>query len=106
MSRSNTPPDTRPPTDVTLEVLDSDARRGGAFHVRGALTADGDPCADTPVTITLISNSTAFPIGSVATDEHGRYDASITLNMSLAVGEYDVRAFTLGNTRCGEGTSK
>ena len=106
MSRSNAPPDTRPATDGTLEVLDADARRGGAFHVRGVLVADGDPCAHTPVTVTLLSNNTAFPIGSVATDEHGRYDASITLNMSLAVGEYDVRAFTLGNTRCGEGTSK
>jgi 5-hydroxyisourate hydrolase-like protein (transthyretin family) len=106
MSHEAAAPDTRPTTDVTLEVLDADARRGGALHVRGALTADGDPCADTPVTITLLSNNTAFPIGSVATDEHGRYDASITLNMSLSVGEYDVRAFTLGNTRCGEGTSK
>jgi hypothetical protein len=106
MSHEAAPADTRPRTDVTLEVLDADARRGGAFHVRGALTADGEPCAATPVSISLVSNGVGVPIGTLATDEHGRYDASITLLMSLAVGDYDVAAFTSGSARCGEGFSK
>ncbi len=99
------PPDTRSPTIVSLTVLDADTHRGSAFHVRGKLTADGDACTDTAVVVVLISSTTVVPIGTIATDDKGAFDASITLQSSLAVGEYDVRAYTQGNTKCGPGVS-
>ncbi len=99
------PPDTRTPTTVSLTVLDADTHRGSAFHVRGKLVSDGDACAATAVVVVLISSTTVVPIGTIATDDQGGFDASITLQSSLAVGEYDVRAYTQGNTRCGPGVS-
>lgn len=102
---SSAPPDTRAPTAVSLSVLDADTHRGSAFHVRGKLVSDGDACADTPVVIVLISSTVVMPIGTVATDDKGAFDAAITLQNDVAVGEYDVRAYTQGNTRCGSGVS-
>lgn len=107
-SKSNEPPpppDMRAPTTVTLEVLDADTHRGSAFHVRGRLVSDGDACTDTAVVVVLISSNAVVPIGTIATDDKGAFDASITLQSTLAVGEYDVRAYTQGNTHCGPGVS-
>ena len=70
------------------------------------LTSDGDPCPDTPVSITLTQSGVTVPVGTIATDEHGNYDASITLWFGLAVGDYDVHAVTQGSARCGVGQSK
>jgi hypothetical protein len=100
------PPDTRAPTTISLTLLEPDARRGAAFHVRGKLVSDGDPCPDTPVVIALYSRAGVTPIGTVATDEKGAFDASITLLTTITPGEYDVRAYTQGSSRCGPGSGQ
>ncbi|HEV8246433.1 MAG TPA: transglutaminase domain-containing protein, partial [Polyangiaceae bacterium] len=85
--------DGRPSAQVVLEVGAAEARRGAVVHVKGNVTADGDPCAFSRVDIVLRSkNGDGTLLGAVPTDDRGRYDATLTIPLYLEVGDYSVSA--------------
>jgi len=105
--KSNQPPDERAPSTVTMSLIAKDAHRGAPMKVRGQIVADGEPCGHVTVEIVLHSRAQGdVAIGQLATDERGAYDGAIVLPSAVPLGDYDVQARTLGDTRCGLGFSK
>jgi hypothetical protein len=106
-SKSNATPDDRPSSMVTMSINGQDAHRGAPFKVRGQVSADGEPCGHVSVEIVLHSRQQGdVAIGQLATDERGAYDGAIVLPSAVPLGDYDVQARTLGDTRCGIGFSR
>ena len=104
----NDPSDKRPASSMTIVVTETDATRGTAVHVKGQVSADGEGCAGTLVTVYLRDPKTQREarIGSIAADAKGDYGAPIVLPSAVPVGDYEVVARTEGDTRCGRGESK
>jgi uncharacterized membrane protein YgcG len=100
-------PDDRPPSILTMTLGGTEARRGSPLPVRGQVTADGEPCSHVAVEIVLKSREHGdIPIGVLATDERGRYDGALVLPSSVPLGDYEVHAVTLGDSRCGKGQTR
>jgi len=100
------PKDERPPSTISLAVGDSDTRRGGPLHVRGAVTADGEPCGNVIVEIVVrevARQGRETFVGSVATDAKGTFAGALVVPSTVHVGDYDVAARTAGDIRCGRG---
>lgn len=100
-------PDDRAPSTVTMSLLGAEARRGAPLAVRGRVSADGEPCGHVSVQIVLRSRAQAdVVVGQLATDERGAYDGSVVIPGAVALGDYDVQARTIGDSRCGIGASR
>lgn len=99
-------PDDRPPSTIAMSLDGRDARRGSALKLRGSVAADGEPCGHVPVEILLRGGGVEIPLGLLATDERGNYDGAIVLPPTVPLGEYDVTARTLGDARCGRGSTR
>ena len=105
--RKPSTPDDRPSSIVTMTLAGADAHRGAPFKVRGQVSADGEPCGHVSVEIVLHSRQQGdVAIGQLATDERGAYDGAIVLPSAVPLGDYDVQARTLGDSRCGLGFSR
>ena len=90
-----------------MTLAGADAHRGAPFKVRGQVSADGEPCGHVSVEIVLHSRQQGdVAIGQLATDERGAYDGAIVLPSAVPLGDYDVQARTLGDSRCGLGFSR
>ncbi len=99
--------DERAPSVLTMALVGSDAHRGAPFKIRGTVAAEGEPCGHVTVEIVLHSRSQGdLAIGQLATDERGAYDGAIVLPAAVPLGEYDMQARTLGDSRCGIGFSR
>ncbi len=99
--------DERPPSIVTMAPAGTDAHRGAPFKVRGQVSADGEPCGHVTVEVVLHSRAQGdLAIGQLATDERGAYDGAIVLPAAVPLGDYDIQARTLGDSRCGIGFSR
>jgi hypothetical protein len=99
--------DERAPSLVTIALVGSDAHRGAPFKIRGTVAAEGEPCGHVTVEIVLHSRTQGdLAIGQLATDERGAYDGAIVLPAAVPLGEYDMQARTLGDSRCGIGFSR
>lgn len=99
--------DDRPAATMTMSLGGADARRGAPMPVRGDVTAEGEPCGHVTVEITLRSRGAGdLPVGSLATDERGHYEGSLVLPSSVPLGDYEVHARTLGDSRCGRGQTR
>lgn len=94
-------PDDHPRSAVDLEVSVGEARRGTALRVTGKVASGGSPCPNARVDITLLGERGEALLGSVPTDEGGRYDSSVTVPFDIEVGEYTLRAWTPGAGECG-----
>lgn len=104
-------PDERPTSAVSMtfgtQSPTADAHRGAPLQVRGQVTADGEPCGHVTVEIVLSSRQIGeIPVGVLATDERGNYDGALVLPASVPLGDYEAKARTLGDTRCGKGQTK
>ena len=100
-------PDDRPPSNLTMTLDGTDARRGAPLPVRGQVTSDGEPCGHVAVEIVLRSRSQGdIPVGVLATDERGRYAGALVLPSSVPLGDYEAHARTLGDGRCGRGQTR
>ncbi len=100
-------PDDRPPSNLTMTLGGSDARRGAPLPVRGQVTSDGEPCGHVAVEIVLRSRTHGdIPVGILATDERGSYDGALVLPTTVPLGDYEAHARTLGDARCGRGQTK
>ena len=90
-----------------MAVPGADAHRGAPFRVHGEIAAEGEPCGHVSVEIVLRARGREdIPIGTLATDERGRYDGALVLPTSIPLGDYDVAARTFGDTRCGRGQTR
>jgi hypothetical protein len=99
-------PDERPNSAVSMALGGTDAHRGAPLQVHGQVTADGEPCGHVTVEIVLTSRTGDFPVGVLATDERGNYDGALVLPASVPLGDYEAKARTLGDSRCGKGQTK
>lgn len=92
----------RSPSVVELLVDARDTLRGARLHVRGSVTADGDACPSSRVDLTLRArDGRAFALGSVPTDEAGRFAADLTVPLQVDVGDYTLSGRTPGAGECG-----
>ena len=103
--------DDRPPSVITLGVGDVDAHRGLPLRLRGAVRADGEPCAHVAVEVWLRDPGDEAARGCVAPRARWRpatTAASPAASSSPAgrpLGDYEVVARTPGDSRCGGGAS-
>ncbi len=123
---SNDPQEPRlPEADVAVAAIDGDVHRGLPLHLQGQVSSAGAPCAHLRVDVLLLSrtektapadrNATpatadaalaGTPVGSLSTDERGRYDGAVVIPRDLALGDYDLVVQTPGDARCGAGRTK
>jgi transglutaminase-like putative cysteine protease len=91
----------RPRSLVELVVSVPEARRGTPLRVSGQVTSGGSTCPNARVDIALVGPQGETLIGSVPTDDAGRYDSRITVPFDIEVGDYTLRASTPGAGECG-----
>ena len=99
--------DGRPRTTVAMALSSPSASRGGKLTTTGTVVADGDPCPRVPVELVLrekMGHETI--VGSLATDDKGHYEGTLTLPRALPLGDYEIFARSGGDARCGKGISK
>jgi hypothetical protein len=97
-------PDDRPASTLTMTLGGTETRRGAPLPVRGQVSSDGEPCGHVAVEIVLRSRTHGdIPVGVLATDERGNYDGALVLPATFPLGDYEARARTLGDARCGRG---
>lgn len=90
------------PSAVELSVESRSIRRGVPLEVRGKVTeTDGEACPHARVDLALVGHAGQTLLGSLPTDDEGRYQGAVTIPFDLDVGEYQVRASTPGALSCG-----
>lgn len=99
--------DTRPHSELTLNLGASQVLRGDPLRVSGRVVADGSGCSHARVDVKLeTSSGQTIPIGSLATDESGNYSGAVVVPLArVNVGDYDVVVSTPGGARCGPGSA-
>lgn len=92
-------------TEVVVTALDKDIRRGFPLHLQGQVSSEGAPCAHVRVDVILRGTSApqGVTVGSLSTDERGRYDDAVVIPREVALGEYDLVVATPGDARCKPG---
>lgn len=104
---SSAAPDERVPSTLTLTVEGASAKRGALLHVSGRVSSSERACPHVTVDVVLHRNDGGEVIlGRLATDDRGAYDGPLLLPTSMPLGDYDVRAKTAGDTRCGPGSTR
>ena len=96
---------------VDVDVIESSPHRGDPLHLRGTVTAGGEPCDHATVDLWLTARgggsgkSAALRLGALATDDHGAFEGGLVLPADAPLGDYDVVATSPGGGRCREGDS-
>lgn len=98
--------DSRPEPAFVLKELGGEVKRGAPLKVAGQVEADGSGCSFARVDVALRSTAGGLlPLGALATDDAGRFAGSVTVALTVPVGDYDVVVSTPGDSRCGPGSS-
>jgi Transglutaminase-like superfamily len=97
-----------PRSEVTVSAIDGDVRRGIPFHLQGLVSTAGAPCPHLRVDVLLTGGTLqqGVMIGSLSTDEQGKYDGAVVIPRDFALGDYDLVVATPGDNRCAPGRSK
>jgi 5-hydroxyisourate hydrolase-like protein (transthyretin family) len=92
---------------INVAPVDGEVRRGFPFHLRGDVRSGGAPCSHVRVDVVLFSNAVpqGAAVGSLSTDENGRYDGAVVIPRDFALGEYRLVVETPGDSRCRSGRS-
>ena len=99
--------DGRPKATVEVAFKSPAASRGGKLEAEGVVRAEKEPCAHVSVELVLReAGGHETSIGTLATDEKGRYQGAVSLPRALPLGNYEIYARTPGDARCGKGISK
>jgi hypothetical protein len=99
--------DERVVPQVTVAVVDPDARRGAPVHIRGEVRADG-PCGNVVVDVVLRDAKNRARerfLGTLATDADGAFSGALIVPAGVALGDYDLVVRTPGDAHCGPGRS-
>jgi hypothetical protein len=93
---------------VTLTVQETDVRLGAPVNVRGDVESGGDPCGRVTVEISLREGrgGRSLLIGSLATDDAGKFSGVLIVPFEVPAGDYDVVAHAPVATGCAEGFSR
>jgi hypothetical protein len=113
-----------PDSEVTVGAIDGDVRRGLPLHLAGVVQSAGAPCAHLRVDVILVggrgehavgrmergsaqaTQASGALVGSLSTDERGRFDGGVVVPRDLALGDYELIVQTPGDARCGAGRTK
>jgi len=100
--------DERPPTKLSVAIVDADAHRGAPLRVRGDVAAEGEACGHVVVALALRDARAGreVSLGTLATDGSGKYEGALVVPQTAPLGDYDVVARTLGDARCGPGGTR
>jgi transglutaminase-like putative cysteine protease len=96
--------DPRPPSTVSVALVDRVAHRGLPLRVRGAVRADNEPCGHVTVELFLRdpSGGKRVRLGTLATGDDGAFAGSVVPS-GMPLGDYELLAETPGDSRCGRG---
>lgn len=96
-----------PPSNLELEVTDNAVLRGKSLKVKGRVFTEKDACKSVRVDVAMKHDDLPAPrvIGSLSTDDEGRFEGSIIVPRDVNAGDYDVFVMTRGDKRCGAGKS-
>jgi transglutaminase-like putative cysteine protease len=96
--------DLRPPSTVSVALVDSVVHRGLPLRVRGAVRAENEPCAHVTVELSLRdpSGGKRVRLGTLATGDDGAFAGSVVPS-GIPLGDYELLAETPGDARCGRG---
>jgi hypothetical protein len=104
------PHDGRPSSTVTLKAVGGDVRRGARLQITGKIEGASGTCAQARVDLFLEKTSGAAvektPLGTLVTNDEGRYEGRVVVPYGVVPGDYDVRASTPGSVNCGPGMSE
>lgn len=120
---SDPPADPRTPeSEVSVVAIDDDVHRGLPLHLKGQVQSAGVACPHLRVDVTLNTRSertghgpssapasvesAGITVGSLSTDDQGRYDGAVVIPRDLTLGDYDLVVQTPGDARCGAGRTK
>lgn len=107
--------DRRPASAFTFKVAEPLATRGDGVAVEGRVTEAGTtiPCAHLAVRLVLsrgeahtsAAKNRRLLLGELVTDETGAFRGAPVLPSSVATGAWELLAETVGDARCGVGSS-
>jgi len=124
MTQSNEPQQSKlPESEVSVTAIDGDVHRGLPLHLQGQIASAGSACAHLRVDVLLVGHverggpaspvldqrtqaTQATAVGSLSTDEKGRYDGAVVIPRDFALGDYDLVVQTPGDARCGPGRTR
>lgn len=106
---SNVGPADRVLSTSRIAILTNDPRvmRGSPLRVEGTVIGSQGPCSHVRVDVVLVDARTSkeMTIGSLSTDEQGRYQGAVVMPLEVPVGDYDLLVSTPGDGSCGAGRS-
>jgi transglutaminase-like putative cysteine protease len=96
--------DLRPPSTVSVALVDGVVHRGLPLRVRGSVRADNEPCAHVTVELSLRDPNAGkrVRLGTLATEDDGAF-AGAVVPSGMPLGDYELLAETPGDGRCGRG---
>ncbi len=90
-----------PQPEVRVQAIESSVRRGHPLRVVGKVATDGVPCSFGRVDVELeLEGGAAVRLGSLATDQAGRFGGEVVLPLDVAVGNHQVVVSVPKNSRC------
>jgi len=94
-----------PASEIKVTAIDHDARRGFPLRLQGQVAAAGAPCPHLRVDVVLTSAdfTRGVVVGSVSTDEQGKFDGAVVVPRDVSLGDYDLVLATPGDSRCAPG---
>lgn len=97
-----------PESEVVVTAIDSDVRRGLPLHLQGRVSTAGAACPHLRVDVLLTSPllPQGAVIGSLSTNEQGKFDGAVVIPRDFSLGDYDLAVATPGDARCGAGRTK
>jgi transglutaminase-like putative cysteine protease len=115
VSSADPPHSQLPESEIAVSAIDGDVRRGFPLHLQGAARSAGATCPHLRVDVVLVPRAVGrslgpglapglgVSIGSLSTNERGRFDGAVIVPRDFALGDYDLIVATGGDTRCGPG---
>jgi hypothetical protein len=90
-----------PKASLTLKAEDASVHRGHRFRLSGSVSAEGESCGASRVDVTLTGHAgKRIPIGALASNGEGQFAGSVTVPLSISVGDYQLRVSTPGTQHC------
>jgi transglutaminase-like putative cysteine protease len=91
-----------PKAELSLRAEDPSVRRGHRLRLAGMVRAEGESCGAARVDVSLVGSSgKRVAIGALPSDADGNFQGSVTVPLSISVGDYQLRVSTPGTQRCG-----
>jgi hypothetical protein len=98
-----TPEEAQHPTNLTVQFGGATLKRGQRFSLSGsARQVSGEACALMRIEVELVDQNarTTFGIGTLVTDDKGRYAGELVVPNRVPVGDYRVSVKSPGNQTC------